>query len=281
MTLAMEEFYRSNGVELARVRASVHASFPLHTHAEYVVSANLSGRENILLDGKTLCATERSVTIYNPEAMQSSSFDSGAGDSEFISIYIDCAELVAIGRDNGWLSGSSPPELEQGVLHCPRLYQYILTAYRAIRENGGAEFDAAMVELAARLLLSRGHVNSVDADRFVLSGRELGTVVDYMKSHLSMPVTLNTLSVLANVNRYQLIRSFKAAFGVTPARYHMQLRLIEARSRLRRGVTVQDVAFDLGFFDQSHFINAFRKVLGVSPLRFAKPERFVKQANRE
>jgi AraC-like DNA-binding protein len=56
---------------------------------------------------------------------------------------------------------------------------------------------------------------------------------------------------------------------------------MEARNRLRRGVPVQDVAFELGFFDQSHFINAFRKVLGVSPLRFAEPARFVKPANRE
>src|ERR1700753_60361 len=109
MMLAMEEFYRSSGVELARMRASVCAFFPLHTHAEYVVSANLSGCEDISLDGKKLRATERMVTVYNPEAMQSSSFNHDAGDAEFISIYIDCDRLVGIGHENGWLSRSSPP----------------------------------------------------------------------------------------------------------------------------------------------------------------------------
>ncbi|QYD69004.1 AraC family transcriptional regulator [Paraburkholderia edwinii] len=281
MTLAMEEFYRSNGVELARVRAGAHASFPLHTHAEYVVSANLSGCESICLDGKELSATEGMVTVYNPEAMQSSSFDSGAGDAEFISLYIDCAALVGIGHDNGWLSRSSPPQLTQGVFSCPSLHQHILAAYQAMRDNGNVEFEAAMIELAAALLLSDGHVSDAGAGRSALSARELGPALEYMKSHLSAPATLDALSAVASVNKYQLIRSFKAAMGMTPARYHMQLRLIEARSRLRRGFSVQDVAFELGFFDQSHFINAFKKVLGVSPLRFAEPERFIKPANRE
>jgi AraC-like DNA-binding protein len=281
MTLAMEEFYRSHGVELARVRAGVHASFPLHTHAEYVVSANLSGCENICLDGKELSATEGMVTVYNPEAMQSSSFDSNAGDAEFISVYIDCDRLARIGHENGWLSRSSPPELAQGVISCPSLYRHILAVYRAIRDEGGVEFDAAMIELAPALLMSHGHANDAIDVRSALSARELGPALEYMKSHLSTPATLDALSAVANVNKYQLIRSFKAAMGMTPARYHMQLRLIEARSRLRRGLSVQDVAFELGFFDQSHFINAFRKVLGVSPLRFAEPERFIKPANRE
>jgi AraC-like DNA-binding protein len=281
MTLALEEFYRSNGVELARMRASVHASFPLHTHAEYVVSANLSGCENICLDGKKLRVTERMVTVYNPQALQSSSFDCDAGDAEFISIYIDCERLVGIGHENGWLSRSSPPVLAQGVLSCPSLYQHILAAFQAIRDDGGAGFEAAMIELVAALLMSDGHAHVADAARPSLLAGELRPVLEYMKLHLAAPVLLDTLSCVANLNKYQLIRRFKAAMGMTPAKYHMQLRLMEARNRLRRGVPVQDVAFELGFFDQSHFINAFRKVLGVSPLRFAEPARFVKPANRE
>jgi len=45
--------------------------------------------------------------------------------------------------------------------------------------------------------------------------------------------------------------------------------MIEARRLLRQGTDVRDVSFRLGFYDQSHFINAFRKFTGVSPMRFA------------
>ncbi|CAB3752492.1 helix-turn-helix transcriptional regulator [Paraburkholderia humisilvae] len=280
MTPEVNEFYRFDGIELARIRASRHASFPLHTHAEYVVSANLAGCEHVCVDGKKLRVTERRVTVYNPEAMQSSTFDASAGDSEFISLYIDPDKLVRIGRSNGWLSHSLPPALDQGVFSSPNLYQGVLTAYRAAADDSrDADFETAIIELTATLLTHRDR--AIDTIRPALSRHELGPVLESMRTQLSAPITLDVLSAVANVNKYQLIRSFKAVVGMTPARYHMQLRLIEARSRLRRGFTVQDVAFDLGFYDQSHLINAFRKVLGVSPLRFAEPQRFIRPGVRE
>jgi hypothetical protein len=190
MTLEVEEFYRSDGVELARIRAGVHASFPLHTHAEYVVSTNLSGCENICVDGKKLRATERMVTVYNPEAMQSSTFDLNAGDSEFISLYIDSDRLAGIGHANGWLSGASPPELEQGVFSDPGLYRNILAAYHAIRDDSDADFKTAMIELTAVLLARRDH--AVDTGRPALGRRELGPVLEYMSRifpHRSRSIT--------------------------------------------------------------------------------------------
>ncbi|MEX3968715.1 AraC family transcriptional regulator [Paraburkholderia sp. EG286B] len=275
MTPEMGEFYRSGGIELARICASSDASFPPHTHAEYVVSANLSGCEDIYVDGKKLRATEGMVTIYNPEAVQSSAFDSSGVDAEFISLYIESDELVGMGQANGWLSHSTAPELSQGAFTNPALYQLILAAYQAKRDNCEADFETAMIEITAALLTHRDH--AIDKP----GRRELAPVIEYMRTQLCAPVTLDVLSAVGNVNKYHLIRSFKSLVGVTPARYHMQLRLIEARSQLRRGVEVQDVAFELGFYDQSHFINAFRKVLGVSPLRFAKPQRLVRPGARE
>jgi AraC-like DNA-binding protein len=279
MTPEMGEFYRSGGIELARIRASSHASFPLHTHAEYVVSANLSGCEDIVVDGKKWRATESMVTIYNPEAVQSSAFDASGGDAEFVSLYIESDALVGIGQANGWLSNSTPPGLSQGAFTHPALYQRILAAYHAQRDNNEADFETAMIEITAALLTARDH--AIDTVRPEPGRRELAPVLEYMRAHLGSPVTLDVLSTIGNVNKYQLIRSFKSWVGMTPARYHMQLRLIEARSRLRSGAEVQDIALELGFYDQSHFINAFRKALGVSPLRFAKPRRLVRPRSRE
>ncbi|MBJ7883160.1 helix-turn-helix transcriptional regulator, partial [Gelidibacter salicanalis] len=53
--------------------------------------------------------------------------------------------------------------------------------------------------------------------------------------------------------------------GMTPLQYHMQLRLLEARNQLRKNDNALDVAIRLGFYDQSHFINTFRKMMGITP----------------
>ena len=263
------EFYRNGGVEIARIHARGGASFPRHTHSEYVVSANLSGSEHIWVDGKELQAVGETVTVYNPEAVQASKFLRDAGEAEFISLYIDPVTLAGIGRGNGWLSGSTAPEVTQGVFSRAELYRSILSLYRSVRDEADADFEADLIELTA--ILISNNCCKVDKDRGAMPEKRLESVIEFMRENLQTQTSMEQLSEIAGVSKFHLIRTFKAMTGIPPAKYHMQLRLIEARHRLRRGQHVQDVAFELGFYDQSHFINAFRKVMGVSPLRFATP----------
>ena len=267
--LKMAEFYRNRGIEIARIRAQGNASFPRHTHAEYVVSANLSGSEQIWVDGKDFHAVGGTVTVYNPEAVQASKFDLDAGGTEFISLYIDPVTLAGIGKHNAWLSRSTAPEVSQGVFASTAFYRSILDVYRSVLDDSDADFEAALIELAAMLVSNSGC--GLERDQRSLSKERFETVIEFMKANLDTQTNLEVLSEIGGVSRFHLIRSFKSAVGISPAKYHMQLRLTEARRRLRRGEHVQDVAFGLGFYDQSHFINAFRKVMGVSPLRFATP----------
>lgn len=269
--IKMAELYRAGGIEVARLQANEDACFPRHTHAEYVISANVSGCEHIWLDGKEFTALGRTVSAYNPNAVQSSSFDQRAGCAEFISLYIEPNALSDVARENGWLSSATAPELAQGVFNCDELYELILDFYRAIQQTNNVAADAAFVELSATLLESSGH--RIDSPNQSHDTRALSAALEYMRDHLDVPVSLDHLAAINVVSKYQFIRSFKAAVGMPPAAYHMQLRLTEARRRLRIGHDVQDVAFALGFYDQSHFINAFRKIMGISPLRFAAPGR--------
>jgi AraC-like DNA-binding protein len=269
--LEIDEFFRVPGVEVAKLKADGNSSFPRHTHAEYVISANLSGCENIWVDGKSLSASGQSATVYNPNAIQSSSFDSRAGDAKFISLYIEPTTLMNIAEENGWLPNSSPPDLRQGVFADGVLYRSIVDTYEAIQSDSEGDLDAALTDLV-HVVLGRGTRND-ETSRSVLSKHRLRMVIDFMKSNLTAPVSLDTLAEVSAISKFHLAKSFKAHFGIPPAKYHMQLRLIEARRCLRGREDVQDVAYDLGFYDQSHFINAFRKVLGVSPLRFASAAR--------
>jgi AraC-like DNA-binding protein len=269
--LKMTEFYRNQGVEIAKIHACGSASFPRHTHAEYVISANLSGSEQIWVDGKDFHAIGESVTVYNPHAVQASTFKHLAGEAEFISLYVEPATLAELGKDNAWLSRSIAPEVGQGVFANTDLYRSILELYRSARDGSGADFDAALIELVAALLANSYYV--VDPGQKSLSAERFEEIIEFMRANLETQASLEVLSEIGNVSKFHLIRSFKSAVGMPPAKYHMQLRLIEARRRLRNGQHVQDVAFDLGFYDQSHFINAFRKVMGVSPLHFATPRR--------
>ncbi|MCW1248512.1 AraC family transcriptional regulator, partial [Pseudomonas sp. SAICEU22] len=58
---------------------------------------------------------------------------------------------------------------------------------------------------------------------------------DYLHSHLSEDIGLDDLARATGVDRFRLSRAFKAAFGLAPHAYLIQLRLARARRLLARG----------------------------------------------
>jgi len=60
-------------------------------------------------------------------------------------------------------------------------------------------------------------------------------------------------------------RRFRRLTGVSPRAYRIQVRLLDARRRLRRGQTPSDIAAELGFADQSHFGRQFKRAFGLTP----------------
>jgi AraC-like DNA-binding protein len=68
------------------------------------------------------------------------------------------------------------------------------------------------------------------------------------------------------------IASFVAVLGYTPQRY---MRLVQINKALAMisgepGASLSSVAYDTGFYDQSHFIRTFRAFAGMSPLAYKK-----------
>jgi AraC-like DNA-binding protein len=61
------------------------------------------------------------------------------------------------------------------------------------------------------------------------------------------------------------IRAFRRQFGMTPAAYRLAHRLMKARSQLKKGRAIADVANATGFADQSHFGRLFRRTYAITP----------------
>lgn len=94
---------------------------------------------------------------------------------------------------------------------------------------------------------------------------------DYLHDHRTADVTLAELANAACLSEYHLSRLFARRYGVPPNQYLIQLRLDEAKRLLLRGVPVGRVAQAVGFFDGSHLIRHFGRVVGLTPTRYRRP----------
>ena len=93
---------------------------------------------------------------------------------------------------------------------------------------------------------------------------------DYLHSHLHQDIGLDDLAQVTGVDRFRLSRAFKAAFGMAPHAYLIQLRLTRARLLLARGELPVNVAATLGFADQSHLGRWFQRAYRMTPADYRR-----------
>lgn len=93
---------------------------------------------------------------------------------------------------------------------------------------------------------------------------------ELIDERFAAPITLDELIAETGLSRCHLMRTFTNEVGVPPHRYQIHLRISRARELLSRGFSPALVATEVGFYDQSHFNNHFKKVVGVTPGQFGQ-----------
>ncbi|MFF4506534.1 AraC family transcriptional regulator [Streptomyces sp. NPDC001401] len=86
-------------------------------------------------------------------------------------------------------------------------------------------------------------------------------------------LTLDEAAGLVHAHPAHLVRAFSTAYGIAPHQYLNSRRVDRARRLLLDGRSPGEVASATGFFDQSHLTRHFRKLVGVTPGRYARTGR--------
>lgn len=87
---------------------------------------------------------------------------------------------------------------------------------------------------------------------------------------INIDLSINELSEEAHLSKFHFQRKFKKECGLTVGQLKQQEKTLKAKSLLESGQFSTNVAYELGFFDQSHFIKSFRKMWAVTPKHFKK-----------
>jgi len=100
---------------------------------------------------------------------------------------------------------------------------------------------------------------------------ELSAAIEYINTHISEPLTIDSISEAVHISKYHFCRRFKKASGLTVMEYVLQTRLTLARNLLsRKEFSVTAISERCGFSSPSYFCRAFRTFTGQSPLRYRR-----------
>jgi AraC-like DNA-binding protein len=72
------------------------------------------------------------------------------------------------------------------------------------------------------------------------------------------------------LSEFHFFRSFKQAFGITPYRYLLNLRLEHSKKLLEGNLPVKEIARQCGFADIFTYSKAFKRAYMLSPTAFMR-----------
>lgn len=127
----------------------------------------------------------------------------------------------------------------------------------------------AALTLVAEVLrpLSAGTVATPSGLDFSTAER-LTRARDLMHMHMDRRLTIPYLSMTVGLNEHALKHGFRKLFGITPARYLLELRMRRAWVLLESGARVSQIAYAVGYEHPTNFSTAFARYFGRSPTSF-------------
>lgn len=101
--------------------------------------------------------------------------------------------------------------------------------------------------------------------------KECGTVKRYIDANYKQGITLDMLSEISHMSKYYLIHSFQNFTGLSPINYLISKRIDESKALLEiADYSISQISEMIGFSSPSYFSQAFKKLVGVSPISYRK-----------
>ncbi|MGD9530829.1 AraC family transcriptional regulator [Pseudonocardia sp.] len=243
--------------EVFHAHFTEHA-YPVHTHEAWTLLLVDDGAVRYDLDRHANAASPTQVTLLPPHVPHDGRAATAHGFRKRV-LYLDADVL---GAD---LAGAA---VDRPAVADPLLRRRVHQLHEVLRTPGeDLEAQSRLALLGERL---REHLRGLPAteprpDRGV--ARRLRELID---ARIADGIGLDEAGRLIGASPTHLVRAFTREHGVAPHRYLTGRRVDLARRLLLDGLPPGEVAVAAGFYDQAHLGRHFRRLVGITPARYAR-----------
>lgn len=254
-------------MELLHARYITHR-FPLHFHEEYVVGIIERNFYEFHYEGTKQQIKQGEIVLINPGEIHSGYATDEKG-WQYRTFYPSVTLMRQLAReitDKVW----TMPIFKHPVIADPALAQQLIRLHYAMEHSPTRLTKDTILREAMGLLLRRHAHDNLNPLAIKHEHQAVQVAKDYLQAHYAEDVALDDIASVVGLSPYYLSRVFKAAIGLPPYKYLIQIRLQRAKTLLASGQAIADVAYQVGFADQSHMSKWFKRVFGVPPGQFAR-----------
>jgi len=251
------------GMELLKATLTGFAFHP-HAHEEYFIALTEAGRCRPTYRGDRHVIGPGDLIVLNPE-------EAHAGGPPAAGFWAYRALYLSPGLMSRVSAGPAAPRFGGDVIRDPDVAARLRRFHRLSEQPGSGLLERETCLAEALTGLAGRHAAPPQAPR--PPGREPRAIRvsrEYLEEHAQENVTLQALARSAGLSAFHLCRVFREAVGMTPHAYQTQIRVRRAKSLLRAGQPIILAATEAGFYDQAHLTRHFKRIMGLTPGRYAK-----------
>ena len=262
---ASVEFWRDAAMPHVESRRACRsrACYKPHSHPSFSVGAVDEGRSLFSGAGKAVTRLQPgSVVFVPPHQVHACNPEPGASWS-YQMLHLDAGWVQALWRSHspqyaGGVYVSTSAEMYARFCALNRLlFSAAAVADKEMALAGFMRDSLALAQSAAQALAAQP---APDVGAAAIPG--------LLEAGLAGGVDWEAVAAMAGLSRYQLIRRFRTATGMTPHAWLLNRRINAARAQIRDGESIAQLAYALGFADQAHFQRVFKDYTGTTPGRY-------------
>lgn len=266
MSTPSHQFHRHPATPWAELRISQQSchSYRLHAHAQYSIGLVDEGETLFLHDDGPEALTAGSVVVIepghwhacNPETLQPWSY-------RMLFVQADGVHARL---------GVSALRFAKRALQAPEISRWAHTLCQPLSRS----CTDAQLQQHTQSLVNFLHQLSSTATACEEAKQPPSPILPALQHLHNSPedeTSVQALALRCGMSPSRFIRRFRAATGVTPGAYRLNLRLNGVRHLLAQGLPLASAAHQMGFADQAHMQRAFKAHHALTPGNYAQTQR--------
>ncbi|MFM5560727.1 AraC family transcriptional regulator [Aeromonas rivipollensis] len=245
-------------IEARAVQDGRHVCYDKHSHAHFSIGAITGGHSHYLNQRSLQEVGPGSLVLMNPEEVHACNPIADQPWS-YLMFYLDTDWLRGQQEEAGL--GSEFRPFDMTASRDPLLYQGLQHLHHQLVQAPDPLAREVACHLFSRQLLARLTPARWD-DR---PPQHLQRAAELMQEDSASPLSLLQLSAVAGLTPSHFVRAFSQHYGMTPHAYLLDRRIRHARTLLKQGQPLAEVALASGFADQAHFQRQFKRRVAATP----------------